>query len=926
MAPQSKKKAKNYETITFNFENIIDALLYNKSWRKRWDGWMKNRPHQFFRNFRAGYNIFFKVFGADLSKYDPLFIAQSHLDASWLWDKHTSIRRALVTFQNNLGFLQKYPQFTFSMTGPQYWDWVKHYRPEMLEKIKPFVKTGRFEQVGGMWIEPDVQIPCGESLVRQCLIGQRWYLKNLGAISRVGVLSDCFGFCWTLPQILLKSGTKYFWTNKLSWSHYNRWPFANFYWQGPDGSKVLAHNFLFNWQGIIEWKDYQKRARIPKQPGLTFSYANSPAEIENALSNDYVRTMPIFYGWGDGGMGPFEEEIGLATAIAQGFKGKFTNMYTLFKRHLEPNVKNIPIWNDELYLERHRGIFTSHAKVKKLNRDGEISLLNAEILSSLAMLVDPSTIYPAETLDKAWKLLMFNQFHDILPGSSIPEVYLEAEAAMQGVIEDAHTIIHTQMKKVASKTTMNPPKKGHYSTFVVNTLPWTRNDVQEVTFFDVDQLPQKGAVIVDSAGVQHNVLKIFPTGETVKLFVQWNNFPALAGRWVHLIPAEEGPSQLVVEEDSTHYIFKTPTYTAKVNKQLGYLTSLVLAKTQKELLKGPANKVKIYKDYTRQTPAWDISGGYTTQKCPLPSVKGIKLEKTGSTVATLTIQRYSSHAKYLTQTLTFNALDSLIRMTFDADWTEPLDLVKVAFPINAGTKVVTGEIPFGNIDRPLTPRNRFDDGRWEWPALRWVDQSSEDGSGGLTLINNGKYGFSNLESVVAMSLFRTSKYPKPIITSFIRRIPKREYPKYFDLGRQFIEYAIYPHTGTWREAEAWRKAIEFNHPLLCADGPLDPSSASPKPLISDGFIQSCTPNFRVSAIKRPEDANTLPPSTIVIRGVEMCGTDGSVDLEFHPNLKIKAAQEVDLLEMNPQPVSARGNKLTFNCGKYEIKTFLVTFA
>ncbi len=812
------------------------------------------------------------------------------------------------------------------MTGPQYWDWVKRYRPEMLEKIKPFVASGRFEQVGGMWIEPDVQVPCGESLVRQRLLGQRWYLANLGAISRVGVLSDSFGFCWTLPQILLKSGTKYFWTNKMSWSHYNPWPFANFYWQGPDGSKVLAHNFLFNWQGIIQWKDYKKRARIPNQPGLTFSYANSPAEVENALSDDYVRAMPIFYGWGDGGMGPFEEEIGLATAIAQEFKGKFTNMYTLFKRHLEPNLKNPPTWNDEMYLERHRGIFTSHAKVKKLNRESEISLLDAEITSSLAMLVDPTTVYPAETLDKAWKTLLFNQFHDILPGSSIPEVYLETEPAMQGVIEDAHTIIHTQIKTLASKSPANPPSGARASTFVVNTLPWARNDVHEITFFDVTHLPQGGAVLIDSAGTKHNVGKLNLAGETAKVLVQWNNFPGMAGRWVHFMSTEEGTAQLVIEEDSNAYIFGTPTYKAKVDKRTGYLTSVVLVATGKELLKGPANKVKVYKDYPQKTAAWDISGGYTSYKCPLPSVQSIKLEKAGSVVATLTIQRYTSHAKYLIQTLTFNAASPLIRMTFDADWTEHHDIVKVAFPINAGTKFVTGEIPFGNIDRPLTPRNRFDEGRWEWPALRWVDQSSDDGSGGISLINKSKYGFSNLEGVVAMTLLRASNYPRPIIHSYIRRIPKREYPRHFDLERHYVEYAIYPHAGTWREAETWRKAIEFNHSLLCADGPLDPSTASGKPVISDGIIHACTPNFRVSAIKRPEDANKLPLNTLVIRGVEMHGTSGSVELETHPNLKIKEAWDVDLLEMNPQPITVRGNKVAFNCGKYEIKTFLVTFA
>ena len=922
---KSGKKTKNYVTITFNWENIFDALLYNKSWRKRWDGWMQKRPHQFYRNFRAGYNIFFRLFGADLSKYDLFFVAQSHLDASWLWTKTSSVRRALVTFQNNLGFLQKYPHFTFSMTSPQYWDWVKQYRPEILEKIKPYVANRRFEPVGGMWIEPDVQVPCGESLVRQRLLGQRWYLANLGAISHVGVLSDSFGFCWTLPQILLKSGTKYFWTNKLSWSHYNRWPFANFYWQGPDGSKVLAHNFLFNWQGILEWKDYKLRARIPKQPNLTFSYANAPAEIEAALSNDYVRAMPIFYGWGDGGMGPFEEEIGLATEIARGFKGKFTNMYTLFTRHLEPNLKNPPTWNDELYLERHRGIFTSHAKVKKLNRDAEIHLLNAEILSSLAMLVDPATVYPVETLDKAWKLLLFCQFHDILPGSSIPEVYLETEPAMQGIIEDAHTILYSQLKNLASHSKMNPPNNALLSTFIVNPLPWKRNDVQEIIFYDVVQLPPKDSVLIDAAGSRHKVLDIVQAGEIAKVLVQWNYFPATAGRWVHLVAAEENRIQLKVEEDPSSYTFTTHTYSAKVAKQTGYLTSLVLLETGKELLKGPANKIKIYKDFPRKTPAWDISPGYTSNKCPIPSLQSIKLTKSGNTLATLTIQRYTPHAKYMTQILTFNTASPLIHITFDADWTQHHDVVKVAFPIKTDTQTVTGEIPYGNIARPLAPRNRFDEARWEWPALRWVDQSSDDGSGGLTLINNSKYGFSNLEGVLAMTLLRTPKYPKPLIHSFIRRIPKRNYPKYIDLEQHCVEYAIYPHSGTWREAEAWRRAIEFNYPLIYPDAPLEPANSEESAVLSGGLILDCTPNFRVTAIKRPEDASTLPSNTLIVRGVEMCGIDKSIEIEFNNNLNVKECQEVDLLEMNPQPISARGNKVTFSCGKYEIKTLLITF-
>ncbi|HMF34329.1 MAG TPA: glycoside hydrolase family 38 C-terminal domain-containing protein, partial [Candidatus Lokiarchaeia archaeon] len=715
------------------------------------------------------------------------------------------------------------------------------------------------------------------------------------------------------------------------WNNYNPFPFNYFYWQGPDGSKVLCHNFQANWMGIVKWRDIHLRSRIPKEPGLVFSYANSPEEVEASLTKEYIKAFPIFYGLGDGGMGPLEEEVGMATALARGYHAKFTNMLTFFKRDLEPILKNTPTWNDEMYLELHRGIYTSHAKMKKLNRDAECSLLNAETLSTLATLVDPAALYPTEILDRTWKTTLFNQFHDILPGSSIPEVYLEAEPALAGVIQSGHTIAQTQLRVLGDNAPVGLPDSNVLgSAFVFNPLPWARDDVQEITFYDVPELPADVSLF-DALGNEHDVLGISRTGETIKISARLHSFPAVGGRWVHLVANEKVVPELSWTElpDETYYI-ATPNYNAKVSKKTGLLISLVLVATGKELLTGPANKVKIYRDFPKKYPAWDINSTYTRRRCPDPVVQSVKLEQLSKSMVRVVVQEQTNHAKTMTQTITFNAGSPCIFLSFDADWTQKYDVVKVSFPLNTDAHFLTGEIPFGNIDRPLKPRNRFEVTKWEFPAFRWVDLSSEDNSGGVAVINNSKYGFSNRGSMIAMTLLRTSKYPYSVLHSFIQRIPSRKYPKHFDLERHHVEYAIFPHADSWRDAEVWRKAIEFNFPCIAPAGPQELPTGNGDQLagelISGGLIVAVTPNFRVTAIKLPEDAAKLPAKTLIIRGVEVCGNDGPIEIEFHENLQVQDAQEVDLLELNPAPADASGSKIHFNCGKYEIKTFQITLA
>ena len=369
------------------------------------------------------------------------------------------------------------------------------------KKIVKAEKASRWVAVGGMWIEPDGNMPEGESYARQQLYGQRFFLKNFGHISQVAWLLDSFGYNWNLPQFVAKAGQKYMWTSKLTWNENDVFPFHLFWWQSPDGSKVLTHIcpivplpewFPFQELNMFNGKDYlikpvgesnvsmvgqggykQTRYLVKAGSQLTANYLTSPKEIEAALSTDFMPVVGAFYGYGDGGHGPFGPEMNKQVALQDLGFGKIGTATQLFQA-FEKYADRVPTWNDEMYLEYHQGVMTTHEWIKRANRKAEAILRTAEAASTTAFIY--GSAYPMSELVKIWKIALLNQFHDILPGSSIPEVYQDARAHHKQIQDESNKIINNSLDFISAKIDTRPPRADLQPVLVYNPLGWDRTD------------------------------------------------------------------------------------------------------------------------------------------------------------------------------------------------------------------------------------------------------------------------------------------------------------------------------------------------------------------------------------------------------------------------------------------------------------------
>ncbi|MHA1300839.1 MAG: hypothetical protein ACTSO9_15585, partial [Candidatus Helarchaeota archaeon] len=356
---------------------MIDEILESK-FKNRILKWLDERNF-----FYPGSKILFAAIRTFFNIRDIRIFAigQSHLDACWRWVRKETIRKNYVTFSKALEHMEMFPCFKFSCSTPQYFKWMEKYFPDKFKKIKDRVKEGRLELLGGMWIEPDMNLINGESIVRQRLYGQRYYLSRFGKISEVAWLSDTFGYNWQLPQILVKSGAKYFYTNKMSWNSQNDFPFGVFYWKSPDGSKILSYSFPYALNVFVQEPSlggFKWLCSFLSKNNSEFSYDNDFKEIEKLKTKNYLKELGWIYGVGDGGGGPLLEEIIIFKDLMRHNEIKFITALEYF-RILEEYKDKFPIWNDELYLEIHRGVYTTHAWIKEANRKGEIKLKNLEI-------------------------------------------------------------------------------------------------------------------------------------------------------------------------------------------------------------------------------------------------------------------------------------------------------------------------------------------------------------------------------------------------------------------------------------------------------------------------------------------------------------------------------------------------------------------
>jgi alpha-mannosidase len=671
-------------------------------------------------------------------------IGHAHIDTAWLWPLAETQRKCERTFSTQTTYMETYPEFKFACSQAQQYAWIKERNPDLWERIKQKVQSGQFIPVGGTWIEPDCNIPSGESLCRQFLHGQRFFQQEFGVICREFWNPDVFGYNGQLPQICGLAGIKRFLTQKLSWNRMNKPHHHTFIWEGIDGSELFTH--------------------FP--PADTYNAVVSIAQLRDNARNykdhDRSRESYMLFGFGDGGGGPTKtmlETLRRARDL-QGLPRTAIRTPSEFFDRLERDNTNCARVIGELYFEYHRGTYTTQAATKRGNRKSEQLLHDVEFLATVAEQTS-GRAYPAAELDRLWKLLLLNQFHDILPGSSIQLVYQDAARHFAQIADEGGRLRDSALDALAT------PGEG---VSPVNTIGFERREV------------------VAAPGGQFVVVEAGPYG------VGRINSTAADRAWA----SDQGGDRIVLENANLR---------ATLSRD-GRLLSLIHRSTGREALAAPGNQLLMYVDEPNAWEAWDVDPQHMETERPCPPAKSCRIVETRSPLrAEVQFElALGSAGSRLRQSVHLDAASPRLEFHCDCDWHEQHRLLKVAFPVNVRSMNATYDMQFGCVERPTHFNTRYDLARYEVPGHRFADLS-EHGFG-VALLSESKYGFSTFANVMRMTLLRSARHPDPTA----------------DLGQHAFAYAVMPHAGDWREGGVVAEAARFNAPILFAAGSARPGS------------------------------------------------------------------------------------------------------
>jgi len=680
---------------------------------------------------------------------------QAHLDLAWLWPLKETRRKAQRTYHTAISLMDRYPEFRFHQSTAQIYAFIEEDDPDLFARIREKSRAGQWETIGGMWVEPDLNMPTGESLVRQLLYGQRYFDRTFGSTHTVAWLPDCFGFTPALPQLLRSAGIENFFTTKLNWSETNRFPYDLFLWEGLDGSRVLAYMFD-NPEGRGE------------RLGLSgYNGDPGPYAAVNTWRNDRAKYVYpeglLSIGYGDGGGGPTAEMIEDLNVLAT-FPAIPNMQFTVVREFYDRlragcEGKEVPVWVGELYLELHRGTLTSQGRTKYLHRRAERDLVAAEVLSAMNVLLGGAE--PA-SLESHWRMVLRNEFHDILPGSSIREVYETAEAELSTVIQKADVVIQMEGRKLVEHLSPAGSREG---LLVVNP--------------DLSPRPLRIEVNHDvPSGQQVEGGYVLSSGQVVPALGAHVVFGALSGESldVSLRHLENDLIRVDLAEDGT-------------------LSSVYDKRAGREVLDGRGNALWVYVDKPRDWDAWDIDIGYTQAGEEIRAVESIDVVESGPHRAAIRITRRFRNSR-ITQDIRLWANSARLEFKTTLDWRDRHWLLKTRFPLAVRSPHATFEVAFGVIQRPTHRNTSWETARFEVAGHRFADLS-EPGYG-VALLNDGKYGHHVLGNELGLSLLRSPAYPDPLA----------------DEGIQTFTYALYPHEGTWCEGGVLMEAEDLNRPLL----------------------------------------------------------------------------------------------------------------
>jgi len=864
--------------------NELNRILKKTVFELDIDALQKGSHKQVLDSVQKSYSI-----AKPLRKYAKEFkvylIGNAHIDIAWLWRKSETVEVARNTYKTVVQNMKEYPELIYAQSQALTYKWIEEKYPDLFNKIKERIKDGRWEVVGGMWVEPDCNLIGGESWVRQILYGKKYFKKNFGIDINIGWNPDSFGYNWNIPQIYRKSGIDFFITQKIWWNDTTVFPYFTFWWKGVDGTKLLTY---------FPPVGYTSRVKLLKIADAITKYE---------ATTGYKKSM-VLYGIGDHGGGPNREILDRVRSYKDLFVApEFIHSKSIkFLKNMKNDIeKSIPEWNDELYLQYHRGTYTTQAKIKKNNRKAESRLSYIEKLASISNMFDFE--YPYSRLEKAWKLILTNQFHDILPGSSITPVYPDA-------LEDykrAYKIINYVEKKAAENLVakINTSKIQGTPVVVYNPLSWDRNGVVKATIKKTDKskvkaLDFKGNEI--PCDVKFNELKEKATVSFIA-----NKVPALGYR-VYSIKQE--PSNLKTTDLKVNgYTLENKFYRIKLDSKTGNLVSIFDKTNNKEFIeKGKqANILKIYEDRPENWDAWNI--GYTGRYWELNKVDEIKIikitpvkivAKIKKSFLGLSKNRYSPTEDYpssfFTQYITLYNNIKRIDIITHADWWEDHMFLKAEFPVSVTSDYANYEIPYASIKRSTKLNTLEQKAEFETSALRWVNLS--DNEKGISILSDSKYGYDIHSNIMKISLLRSPKWPD----------------EFADRGKHKFTYSIYTHENNWNNSETVKKAQELNIPLVAIEtkhhkGEL-PEEMSFFEIESDGVI--------LDTIKKSEDGKGF-----ILRLYQSKNKNEDISLKLFK--KPSMIFETNLMEKNIKPLYFKGKSLTLKFSKYEIKTIKIIF-
>jgi len=851
----------------------------------------------------------------DLKQRRFNLLGHAHLDMAWLWTTAETYEVAERTFRSVLNLQQDFPTLTFGHTSPALYEWMERNRPELFKSIQAAVKSNKWEILGGMWVEPETNLVCGESLIRQLIYGQQYYQEKFGAIAKIAWLPDSFGFTWQLPQIMQQCGIEYFVTGKLHWNDTTKFPHGCFWWESPDGTQLLTLMSPPNVTGVmdtnpitminygVDWEVQTGLQEIFWLPGVG-DHGGGPTRDMLEVAAKWQRS-------------PFFPRVEFVTAgdywgrveenLAQRRRGAKEEEEKGEKKEQgeQKGLSRFPVWRDELYLELHRGCYTVHGDQKRYNRRCERLLYEAELWSTLATLLcgdgfdlrsivsememilaptDKSLATSEQLIEFAWKKVLFNQFHDILPGTSIAEVFSEANRDWETVIKLGKCLLHHALDSIALNIKLpEPPEADGIPVVVFNSLNWERSQV--VTIEDSRFKAQGWFYRVYNEQGQRTSLDSKQQGNQFTFLAE--NIPGVGYRLFWLCPEKLETERGIMIDGYVDYELINQYFKVVVNPQTGNLDSIFDYINNREILSGQGNELQAFTDQGQYWDAWNIDPEYEQKQLPETELESIEWIEAGLLKGIRVVKKLNSSRFIQDYILEFGS--PILKIVNQVDWQETHVMVKAAFPLNLSSDYITCEIPCGTIKRPTKPETAAEQAQWEVSALNWADLTDTDENYGVSLLNDCKYGYDAQTDQLRLTLLRAATWPDP----------------QSDRGIHHFSYCIYPHQNSWQAANTVQKGYELNTDLQAIV--LDPSRIKqhhPQQLSpQQELLNLGADNLVLMALQLSDQQN------LSLRCYEALGIEAQIDLRSDLNIEIGAAIDCLGQEQKEQPKTIKPYKI-----------------